>query len=422
MTGFPRFPTCNQGIHHIPAGHPCRLSWRVFQKAGPLKRVLGVPRCSGPRLAIPLQVVAKLEEIRKTKGVTARPVSDEEIVERLFFPLINEGFKILEEGYVARSSDVDIAPGNVLSSYAWIEEVYIYGYGFPPSKGGPMFFAENYVGFKKILEKLKIYGAQAKERFTKNPHYLPIDYFEPSKLLEACVAKEGTKVFPGQTLIDVVLKVRAQAEKDGLQAAKNRDEDDLIKPIFDLPGPLRPPAAPAKYKALTKIRLRVAPSRLADLTTPSYEIPAGQEFHVIESHKDEEDESVLHLLTSQEHGGAWFMERGIVGKFAGKKVARRIAGSLELKKAPAVMQISEVAVEEPEVLPPKTGSEEDEFAGVNEAPPSPYERRKPVLQLLEDPEIQKICQDMGVDMEEMKKKPEFVEAIARSLYGDEVVS
>ena len=59
------------------------------------------------------------------------------------------------------------------------------------------------------------------ERFTKNSNYLPIDYFEPSKLLEACAAKEGTKaglpsleraspglacqVFPGQTLIDVVL-------------------------------------------------------------------------------------------------------------------------------------------------------------------------------------------------------------------------
>eukprot|EP00913_Durusdinium_trenchii_P001400 g1295.t1 len=140
------------------------------------------------------------EEIRKTKGITARAVSDEEIVERLFFTMINEGFKILEEGYVARSSDIDI--------------VYIYGYGFPPSKGGPMFFAENYVGFQKsfgcsdgvgfpILERLKVYGAQAKERFTKNPHYLPIDYFEPSKLLEACAQKQGTKVFPGQTLIDV---------------------------------------------------------------------------------------------------------------------------------------------------------------------------------------------------------------------------
>lgn len=138
------------------------------------------------------EVVAKLDEVRKAKGVTPRPVSDEEIVERLFYPLINEGFKILEEGFVARSSDIDLA--------------YIYGYGFPPSKGGPMFFAENYVGFQKILERLKVYDAQAKERYTKNSAYLPIDYFVPSKLLEACAAKQGTKVFPGQTLIDVVLK------------------------------------------------------------------------------------------------------------------------------------------------------------------------------------------------------------------------
>lgn len=138
------------------------------------------------------EVVAKMEEIRKTKGVTARSIGDEEIIERLFFSLINEGFKILEEGFVARSSDIDI--------------VYIFGYGFPPAKGGPMFYAENYVGFKKILERLKVYDAKAKERYTKNPHYLPVDYFEPSKLLEACAAKEGTKVFPGQTLIDVVLE------------------------------------------------------------------------------------------------------------------------------------------------------------------------------------------------------------------------
>eukprot|EP00439_Symbiodinium_sp_Y106_P021163 s596_g2.t1 len=98
--------------------------------------------------------------------------------------------KLDEEGYVARSSDIDLA--------------YIYGYGFPPAKGGPMFYAENYAGFKKILERVKYYSEQAKERFTKNSNYLPIDYFEPSKLLEACAAKEGTKVFPGQTLIDVV--------------------------------------------------------------------------------------------------------------------------------------------------------------------------------------------------------------------------
>merc|ERR1711972_45005 len=54
------------------------------------------------------EVVAKVEEIRKAKGHTARTVTDEEVEERLFFPLINEGFRILEEGFAQRSSDVDI--------------------------------------------------------------------------------------------------------------------------------------------------------------------------------------------------------------------------------------------------------------------------------------------------------------------------
>eukprot|EP00933_Yihiella_yeosuensis_P035165 TRINITY_DN28647_c0_g1_i1.p1 TRINITY_DN28647_c0_g1~~TRINITY_DN28647_c0_g1_i1.p1 ORF type:complete len:785 (-),score=236.62 TRINITY_DN28647_c0_g1_i1:185-2464(-) len=139
------------------------------------------------------EVLAKMDEIRKSKGVVTRQVSDEEIVERLFFSLINEGFKILEEGYVAKSSDVDI--------------VYIYGYGFPPAKGGPMFFAENYVGFKKIVERLKVYDAAAKERFTKNKKYLPVHYFEPSKLLLECAEQQGKlEVMPGQTLIDMVLR------------------------------------------------------------------------------------------------------------------------------------------------------------------------------------------------------------------------
>lgn len=143
------------------------------------------------------EVVAKMEEIRKMKGVTPRSISKEEILERLFFPLINEGFKILEEGYVARPSDIDI--------------VYIFGYGFPPAKGGPMFFAENYVGLAKVLERLKIYAADAKQRYTTNPVYLPVDYFEPSKLLEECVAKHGMKVPPGSSLVETVLKQRRGA-------------------------------------------------------------------------------------------------------------------------------------------------------------------------------------------------------------------
>eukprot|EP00927_Polykrikos_kofoidii_P033163 TRINITY_DN2806_c0_g1_i2.p1 TRINITY_DN2806_c0_g1~~TRINITY_DN2806_c0_g1_i2.p1 ORF type:complete len:766 (-),score=143.44 TRINITY_DN2806_c0_g1_i2:221-2200(-) len=137
------------------------------------------------------EVEAKIAEIQKEKGVTPRVIGNDEAIERLFFPLINEGFKILEEGFATRASDIDI--------------VYIFGYGFPPSKGGPMFFAENYVGYAKILERIKVYEAQAKERFTKNPVYLPIDYFEPSKLLVECAKQQGNvHVPPGKMLVDVV--------------------------------------------------------------------------------------------------------------------------------------------------------------------------------------------------------------------------
>jgi len=150
------------------------------------------------------EVVAKMEEIRLAKGVKAREIGSEEIVERLFFPLINEGFKIMEEGVASKASDIDI--------------VYIFGYGFPPAKGGPMFFAENYTGFKIIVERLKAYDAQAKERYTKNPAYLPVDYFEPSKLLVECAAAEGkTKVPPGMMLADVVLK---EYKKKAVAASK----------------------------------------------------------------------------------------------------------------------------------------------------------------------------------------------------------
>eukprot|EP00928_Gymnodinium_smaydae_P020435 TRINITY_DN1789_c0_g1_i4.p1 TRINITY_DN1789_c0_g1~~TRINITY_DN1789_c0_g1_i4.p1 ORF type:complete len:769 (-),score=214.89 TRINITY_DN1789_c0_g1_i4:273-2255(-) len=148
------------------------------------------------------EVVAKVAEIQKMKGVTPRNISNDEIIERLFFPLINEGFKILEEGFAQRGSDIDI--------------VYIFGYGFPPSKGGPMFYAENYVGFKKILERLKVYDAQAKERVKKNPVYLPVDYFEPSALLVECAKQQGeTQVPPGGMLCDIVLNQMKKSKAPG---------------------------------------------------------------------------------------------------------------------------------------------------------------------------------------------------------------
>jgi len=149
-------------------------------------------------------VIAKQAEIRKLKGLTARSISDDEITERLFFPLINEGFKILEQGFASKASDIDM--------------VYLAGYGFPTLKGGPMFYAENYVGLPRILQQLKMYDAKAKERYTTNKHYLPIDYFEPSALLEECVAEmsKGTIAPPGSSLIGVVLaKYRAKKGLDG---------------------------------------------------------------------------------------------------------------------------------------------------------------------------------------------------------------
>jgi 3-hydroxyacyl-CoA dehydrogenase len=72
-------------------------------------------------------------------GITPRSVSDEEIVERLVYPLINEGANILQEGIARQAGDIDI--------------VYIYGYGFPAWRGGPMFYART-VGFEYIYNRI----------------------------------------------------------------------------------------------------------------------------------------------------------------------------------------------------------------------------------------------------------------------------
>ncbi len=75
----------------------------------------------------------------KEKGIERRNISNEEIVERLMYALINEGAKLLEEGIAQRASDIDI--------------IYVYGYGFPAYRGGPMFYADT-VGPAKVYEKV----------------------------------------------------------------------------------------------------------------------------------------------------------------------------------------------------------------------------------------------------------------------------
>jgi 3-hydroxyacyl-CoA dehydrogenase len=69
-----------------------------------------------------------------------RAVSDEEIVERCIYALINEGAKVLEEGIALRASDIDV--------------IYLTGYGFPAYRGGPMFYADT-VGLKKIRDRVR---------------------------------------------------------------------------------------------------------------------------------------------------------------------------------------------------------------------------------------------------------------------------
>jgi 3-hydroxyacyl-CoA dehydrogenase len=81
-----------------------------------------------------------IEDFSAKQGVTRRQIDDEEIVERTLYTMVNEGAKILEEGMAQRASDIDV--------------VWVYGYGWPVYRGGPMFWADT-EGLGKIVEGLK---------------------------------------------------------------------------------------------------------------------------------------------------------------------------------------------------------------------------------------------------------------------------
>lgn len=120
---------------------------------------------AGSRAALPDPDVEKLiDETLAKLGLKRRAVSDEEILERMMYPMINEGAKILAEGVASRPSDIDV--------------VWLYGYGWPIYRGGPMYWADS-VGLKHIAERLAFY---AKE--TNDPS------LEPAPLLKR-LADEG---------------------------------------------------------------------------------------------------------------------------------------------------------------------------------------------------------------------------------------
>ncbi len=121
----------------------------------------------GKRDAIPNKdVEAMIAKHRETLGIKPRKISDEEIVQRLNFALVNEAAHILEEGIASKASDIDM--------------VYISGYGFPIYRGGPMNYADE-LGLFNVV--------QAMQRFATNPHD-DAEFWKPAPLL-AKLAAEG---------------------------------------------------------------------------------------------------------------------------------------------------------------------------------------------------------------------------------------
>ena len=93
-----------------------------------------------------------IEDFAARQGVERREISDQEIVERTIYPMVNEGAKILEEGMAQRASDIDV--------------VWVYGYGWPVYKGGPMYWADNIEGMTKIVAGLKQQEERMKPDFS----------------------------------------------------------------------------------------------------------------------------------------------------------------------------------------------------------------------------------------------------------------
>ena len=119
----------------------------------------------GERIHLLPAVTALIEKARADLGIERREIGAEEIVERCVFALVNEGLRILEEGIAQRPGDIDV--------------VYLYGYGFPAHRGGPMFHADA-VGLEHVLTRVREFH----ERFGGDA---------PAPLLEHLVA-EGKRI------------------------------------------------------------------------------------------------------------------------------------------------------------------------------------------------------------------------------------
>ena len=108
-------------------------------------------------------VLAIAKRKAKELGIEQREITEQEIIERCIYPLINEGANILQENIAQRSSDIDV--------------IYVYGYGFPVYRGGPMQYADE-IGLKQILTRMQYYqkslGEYGEHWFTPSPLLLEL--------------------------------------------------------------------------------------------------------------------------------------------------------------------------------------------------------------------------------------------------------
>ena len=123
-----------------------------------------------------------LEEYRARHGLVARRIDHQEVLERCLYVLINEGFHILEDGIAAGPEDIDV--------------IYVFGYGWPRHRGGPMFYA-SMVGLAKVLERLEHY----------HQAHPDVPSLQPSSLLRRLVARGSP---PVQRWREVIEKPHSQ--------------------------------------------------------------------------------------------------------------------------------------------------------------------------------------------------------------------
>ena len=104
-----------------------------------------------------------IRDFAASRGIEPRAVSDQEVLERCLYPMVNEGAKILDDGVAARPGDIDV--------------VWVKGYGWPPYTGGPMHWADA-VGLDRVAESIRDWHGRLGGR-----------HWAPSPLLERLAAE-----------------------------------------------------------------------------------------------------------------------------------------------------------------------------------------------------------------------------------------